>query len=106
MDAYVPRESNMTIDAAARWWAQRCGTTKPHRATLIRWATRGCRGRRLRAELHGGRWYVTEDALRDFHRHLNALPVALADRTAGPVRAAEIRENIRRLEAVLASGEM
>jgi hypothetical protein len=56
--------------------------------------------------LHGGRWYVTEDALRDFHRHLNALPVALADRTAGPVRAAEIRENIRRLEAVLASGEM
>jgi hypothetical protein len=102
----VTQNDPMTIDAAARWWARRCGTAKPHRATLIRWATRGCRGRRLRAELHGGRWYVTEQSLRDFHRHLNELPAAAQDRAAGPVRAAEIGSNVCRLEAFLAGADL
>jgi hypothetical protein len=99
-------EYAMTMEQAARWWARRCGTVKPNRSTLIRWATRGCRGRRLRAELHGGRWYVTAHSLAEFHRHLNEAPAIAADRAAGPVRVAAIEENVRRLEAVLAGGDL
>ena len=95
------KPGTMPIEQAARWWARRCGTDKPHRSTLVRWATRGCRGRRLRAELAGGRWFVTEAALADFHRHLNELPADVPDRAAGPVRKAEIAAALQQLDILL-----
>jgi hypothetical protein len=105
MDATNCHVETMTIEAAAAWWARYCRAPRPHRSTLIRWATRGCRGRRLRAELSGGRWYVTEASLREFHRQTNEPRPDAVDRSAGPTRAAEIAANVQRLEDVLASGD-
>jgi len=95
----VPR---LSIEAAATWWARRSGTPKPHRATLIRWATRGVRGIRLPAERVGGRWYVTEAGLLEFHRRLNSRPEVPPP--AGAIRAAEIAAAQRELEAILGGG--
>ena len=93
----------MSLEQAARWWSRHCGTKKPHRSTLIRWAIRGCRGRRLKAELAGGRWYVTEPAMLEFHRHVNELPAAAVDRSAGPSRCAEIEAAFTELDALIGS---
>lgn len=89
----------MPIERAAAWWARRSGTPRPHRATLIRWATRGVKGHRLRAERNGGRWYVTEAALVEFHRVLNEQSIAIP--TAGPVRVSEIAAAQRRLDELI-----
>jgi hypothetical protein len=93
----------MPIEQAATWWARRCGSKKPHRSTLVRWAIRGCRGRRLRAELAGGRWYVSESALAEFHRHVNQLPARASDRSAGPARAVEIAAAFEELDSLIGS---
>jgi hypothetical protein len=90
----------MSIQRAAAWWAKRSGTPRPHRSTLIRWATRGVNGLRLRAERSGGRWYVTEGALAEFHRALNEQSIAIP--TAGPVRVLEVAAAMRRLEEITA----
>lgn len=79
----------MTMERAAAWWADRSRTPRPHRQTLIRWATRGVRGTRLAAERRGGRWFVTETALVDFHRVLNQ-SAGTDRRPAGTARVAEI----------------
>lgn len=86
----------MSMERAAAWWADRSSTPRPHRQTLIRWATRGVRGTRLRAERRGGRWFVTDEALVEFHRVLNADEAAVG-RPAGQVRAAEIEAAHARL---------
>lgn len=96
MNASTP----LTVERAAAWWARRSGTPRPHRATLIRWATRGIRGHRLRAECVGGRWYVTEAALVEFHQRLNEPREKQVDRSAGPTRIAAIAEAQRRLEEI------
>lgn len=92
---------HMTVEQAATWWARRSRTPKPHRATLVRWATRGCRGHRLHAECVGGRWYVSEAALRDFHRLLNQPQPMAVDRSAGPVRAADVSAAITEIDRLL-----
>jgi hypothetical protein len=79
----------LTIEQAAAWWAQQSRTPRPHKATIIRWATRGVRGRRLQAEFISGRWWVTQDALRRFHREVNE-SAANHSMPAGPLRAAQI----------------
>ncbi len=99
--AVVSDIAAMPFEHAARWWGCRSGTKKPHRSTLVRWAIRGCRGRRLRAELVGGRWYVTESALLEFHRHINDLPALSTDRSAGPTRAAEIADAFNELDRLI-----
>ncbi len=40
--------------------------SRPHINTLRRWILRGSRGRKLEAQMIGGRWYTTRDALREF----------------------------------------
>lgn len=91
----------LTIEQAAGWWARESKTPRPHKATIIRWATRGVRGRRLQAEFISGRWWVEQDALRRFHREVNE---SAAGRTmpAGPVRAAQIATAHRQLAELLA----
>lgn len=90
----------MSMERAAAWWADRSHTPRPHRQTLIRWATRGVRGTRLKAERRGGRWFVTDEALVEFHRVLNQ-----ADGTtpslAGRLRCAEIEAAHSRLASKL-----
>jgi len=91
----------MSMERAAAWWADRSRTPRPHRQTLIRWATRGVRGTRLQAERRGGRWFVTEEALVEFHRVINLVDVGQS-RPAGVTRAAEIEANLAKLERKLA----
>ncbi len=78
------------LNQAAREWARLTGTTKPHRSTLLRWATRGVRGVRLAAERAGNSWAITPAALAEFHRQLNDRPAVTVQ--AGPVRAAQIAQ--------------
>lgn len=87
----------MSMERAAAWWADRSRTPRPHRQTLIRWATRGVQGTRLRAERRGYRWFVTEEALVEFHRALNAIDGA-GPRVASADRAAEIEANLAKLD--------
>ena len=86
----------MSMERAAAWWADRSHTPRPHRQTLIRWATRGVRGTRLRAERRGWRWFVTEDALVDFHRRMNEIESSIPT-SASAARAAEIDASFARL---------
>lgn len=95
----VQSGTTMPMTAAARWWARRSGTPRPHKATILRWATRGVRGHRLRAERRGGRWFVSVAALEDFHRVLNEPPPRAADRSAGPIRVAAVARVIQELDA-------
>jgi hypothetical protein len=78
------------LNAAAREWARLTGTPRPHRSTLLRWATRGCRGVRLAAERAGNSWAITPAALAEFHRQLNDRPAVTVP--AGPVRSAQIAQ--------------
>lgn len=91
----------MSMERAAAWWADRSHTPRPHRQTLIRWATRGVRGTRLQAERRGGRWFVTEEALVEFHRVINLVEVGQS-RPAGATRVAEIEANLAKLDRKLA----
>jgi hypothetical protein len=91
----------LPLTRAAAEWARITGAPRPHRATLARWCVRGCRGVRLRGELAGGAWYVTREALVDFHRRLNEPRPEAADRVAGPARAAEIERTIAELHALV-----
>ena len=92
----------MPISQAAREWARITKTRRPHRATLIRWCTKGCRGVRLCARRAGGGWFVTRDALVEFHRQTNdradTMSTALE---ADPARAGEIAAAVHELDALL-----
>ena len=91
----------LPINAAAREWARITGTPRPHRSTIIRWCTRGCRGVRLAGRVAGGGWFVTPDALREFHYRINQRSTA-DDRQIGgsPVRAAEVAQALVELDAL------
>jgi hypothetical protein len=96
----IPRA--LPINEAAREWARITGTRRPHRSTLIRWCTRGCRGVRLAGRLAGGGWFVTCEALREFHVRVNERPL-IDDRTveANPARAAEIATALVELDSLI-----
>ena len=94
----------MSMERAAAWWSRMSGAPRPHRATLVRWAMHGVRGFRLRAERSGGRWYVTEEALLEFHRRINELPDVASP--AGPARAAAIAGRHRRLDELIGTDEL
>ena len=40
--------------------------SRPHINTIRRWVLKGSRGRKLKAQMIGGRWYTTRSALREF----------------------------------------
>lgn len=86
------------MQRAAAYFARVTGAPRPHRATLVRWATRGVRGRRLRAELLGGRWFTSEPEVDEFLRHLTAVPELCCDQSAGPVREAQVRAAVADLD--------
>ena len=91
----------LPLTQAAAEWHRITGAPRPHRATLARWCIRGCRGIRLRGERSGGQWFVTVDALREFHRLTNILPDRAPDRSAGPARAAEIARSLVELDEMI-----
>lgn len=94
----------LPLNAAAREWARLTGTKRPHRATILRWCTKGCRGVRLTGERAGNVWTVTPQALREFHRQLNERPRGSSPAMAGPVRTVEIARAIEELDAVIGAG--
>ena len=99
MNAPLPK---ISMNEGAAYWARITGAPRPHRCTLIRWATKGVRGQRLQAEPLAGRWFTTEPAIDDFLRHVTSLPAETVDRTAGPVRAAQVQRALDDLDRVIA----
>lgn len=92
----------ISMNQGAAYWARITGAPRPHRGTLIRWAIKGCRGKRLRAESLAGRWYTTEADIDDFLRHVTQLPPDVADRAAGPARAAQVQRSLADLDEMIA----
>jgi hypothetical protein len=92
----------LAIQEAAKFWSQITGTPRPHRCTVLRWSKKGIRGRRLRAEQIGGRWFVTPDAVEEFHRHMTRPAVDCIDQAAGPTRAAQIAKHHDELDRKIA----
>jgi len=88
------------MHAAAGYWAAVTGTPRPHRSTLIRWATRGVRGLRLRAEALAGRWYTTRDDIDDFVRHMTQ-PDAECQGAASAVRAVQVERSLDELDRMI-----
>jgi hypothetical protein len=105
MDVADGNGSPLPLNAAAREWARLTGTKRPHRATILRWCTKGCRGIRLAGERAGNVWWVTPAALREFHRRLNERSCEAAPSTAGPVRVAEIARALQELDAIIGTQE-
>jgi hypothetical protein len=99
MNAPLPK---ISMNEGAAYWARITGAPRPHRSTLIRWATKGCRGKRLQAEPLAGRWFTTEPAIDEFLRHVTQLPPDVSDRTAGPARAAQVQRTLDDLDRVIA----
>lgn len=85
---------------AAAYVAKKTGAPRPHRATILRWATRGIRGCKLRAEPVGARWYTSPEDVDEFLRQ-TAAAAAWHDAPAGPVRAGQITSAIAELDAEL-----
>lgn len=96
------RTSKISMNEGAAYWARITGAPRPHRGTLIRWAQKGVRGRRLQAEPLAGRWYTTAEAIESFLRHLTQLPADTADRSAGPARAAQVQRALDDLDRRIA----
>ena len=92
----------ISMNEGAAYWARITGAPRPHRSTLIRWAVKGVRGKRLQAEPLAGRWFTTEPAIDDFLRHVTSLPADTVDRTAGPARAAQVQRTLDDLDRVIA----
>jgi hypothetical protein len=63
----------LTATQTAKRIGEASGKT-PHAATVIRWITRGARGRKLPAVRQGGQWLVNPDDADAFVRVVNAAP--------------------------------
>jgi hypothetical protein len=96
-------EQKITMNEGAAYWSRITGTPRPHRGTLIRWAIKGVRGKRLRAEPLAGRWFTTTGAIEEFLRHVSQPPECVVDRTAGPARTAQVQRALDDLDAVIAA---
>ena len=92
----------ISMNEGAAYWARITGAPRPHRSTLIRWAVKGVRGKRLQAEPLAGRWFTTEPAIDDFLRHVTSLPTERVERAAGPARAAQVQRALDDLDRVIA----
>ena len=95
-------EPKISMNQGAAYWSRITGAPRPHRGTLIRWALKGVRGKRLRAEPLAGRWFTTTDAIEEFLRHVSQPPADAVDRTAGPARAAQVQRVLDDLDRVIA----
>ena len=95
-------EPKISMNQGAAYWSRITGAPRPHRGTLIRWALKGVRGKRLQAEPLAGRWFTTEAAIEDFLRHVSQPPADAVDRSAGPARAAQVQRALDDLDRVIA----
>ena len=95
-------QRKISMNEGAAYWARITGSPRPHRGTLIRWALKGCRGKRLRAEPLAGRWFTTEADIEEFLRHVTTLPGDTVDRAAGPARAAQVQRALDDLDQMIA----
>ena len=96
-------EPHISMNEGAAHWARITGVPRPHRCTLIRWAIKGVRGNRLRAEPLAGRWYTTTTAIEEFLRNVSQPPATDAvNRKAGPARAAQIQRSLDELDRMIA----
>jgi len=95
-------EPKIPMNEAAAYWARATGAPRPHRGTLIRWAIKGVRGKRLRAEPLAGRWFTTTDAIEEFLRHVTTPSADAVDCPAGPARAAQLQRRLDDLDRVIA----
>ncbi len=92
----------LPLTEAAREWARITKTARPHRSTLIRWCTKGCRGVRLCGRRAGNTWVVTREALVEFRNRLNEWTVsAAAGVETNPARAGEIATALAELDAII-----
>jgi len=69
---------------------------------MLRWAIKGVKGMRLRAERLGGRWYTTPEAIEDFVRQVSEFPADAGNRNPGPVRAAQLQTALDHLDRKIA----
>jgi hypothetical protein len=97
----IKRPRMISMNRAAAMWSKITGTPRPHRATMLRWAIKGVKGARLRAERLGGRWYSTHEAVIDFHRQLTTATAAQSDHAAGPSRIAQIQASLTELDRLI-----
>lgn len=95
-------EPKISMNEGAAYWARITGAPRPHRGTLIRWALKGVRKKRLRAEVLAGRWFTTTEAIEEFLRHVSTPPADAVDRTAGPARAAQVQRALDDLDRITA----
>jgi hypothetical protein len=95
-------ERKISMNEGAAYWARITGAPRPHRGTLIRWAIKGCRGKRLQAEPLAGRWFTTTAAIEEFLRHVTTPAADAVDRTAGPARAAQVQRSLDDLDRMIA----
>ena len=92
----------LPLTVAAREWARITRTPRPHRSTLIRWCTKGCRGVRLCGRRAGNGWFVTRDALVEFHRLTNQRTGGMTSAIeANPARAGEIATALVELDRLI-----
>jgi hypothetical protein len=94
----------LSMHEAAAHLARITGTPRPHRGTLIRWATKGVRNCRLRAEPVAGRWYTTAEAIEEFLRQVTQTGAAASGGSVapGPVRAAQVQRVVAELDTIIA----
>ncbi len=92
----------ISLQRGAAYVAKLTGAPRPHRATLLRWATRGLRGCYLEAEPIGARWFTSCEAIERFLRD-SAAAVARGTAAAGPVRAAQVHAAVDELDSMLES---
>jgi hypothetical protein len=74
----------LTVNSAAAYWSEITGAPRPHRSTVLRWATDGVGGIQLRAEHLAGRWFVSPEAMEEFRRHTSRIGVQRVDELAAP----------------------
>lgn len=92
----------VTLEKGAAIWARLTGVPRPHRATVLRWCTKGVKGNRLRAERFGGRWFTSQAAIEEFLRKASQ-PGDQADASpAGPARSAQVQRTIDALDRRIA----
>jgi len=92
----------ISMNQGAAYWSRITGAPRPHRSTLIRWAVKGVRGKRLQAEPLAGRWFTSEAAIEEFVRHVTSPPADAVDQSAGPARAAQVQRTLDDLDQMIA----
>jgi hypothetical protein len=92
----------ISMNQGAAYWSRITGAPRPHRSTLIRWAIKGVRGKRLQAEPLAGRWFTSEAAIEEFVRHVTSPPADAVDQSAGPARAAQVQRTLDDLDQMIA----